>query len=74
MSFGGAVMLLGERLSPAGGRSVLFMLALLEVGAVALVLAVVLLADAAGSLSFAFFRWRHRRCRARCGSLSGFCW
>jgi formate hydrogenlyase subunit 3/multisubunit Na+/H+ antiporter MnhD subunit len=55
MSFGGAVMLLGERLSPAGGRSVLFMLALLEVGAVALVLAVVLLADAAGSLSFALF-------------------
>ncbi|MGH7029307.1 MAG: proton-conducting transporter membrane subunit [Stellaceae bacterium] len=55
MSFGGALMLLGERLSADAGRSVLFMLALLEVGAVALLLAVVLLAGSAGTLSFAEF-------------------
>jgi hydrogenase-4 component B len=55
MSFGGALMLLSERLSPAAGRSVLFMLALLEAGAVALLVAVVLLASSAGSLSFADF-------------------
>jgi hydrogenase-4 component B len=55
MSFGGALMLLGERLSADTGRRVLFMLALLEVGAVALLLAVVLLAGAAGSFAFAGF-------------------
>ncbi len=55
MSFGGAVMLLGERAPSATGRSVLFMLALLETGAVALLLAVVLLALPQGSLSFASF-------------------
>lgn len=55
MSLGGALMLLGERLSADAGRPVLFMLALLEVGAVALLLAVVLLAGAAGTLSFAGF-------------------
>ncbi len=55
MSFGGAVMLLGERLSEMAGRSVLFMLALLEVGAVALLLAVVLLASSAGTFTFADF-------------------
>ncbi|HZU91073.1 MAG TPA: proton-conducting transporter membrane subunit [Stellaceae bacterium] len=52
MSFGGAVMLLGESLAPARGRSVLFMLALLEIGSVALLLAVVLLAGGAQSLAF----------------------
>lgn len=55
MSFGGAIMILSERLSNAGGRSVLFMLGLLEVGAVALILAIVILAMPAGSLSFAAF-------------------
>jgi hydrogenase-4 component B len=55
MSFGGALMLLGERLCADSGRPVLFMLALLEVGAVALLLAVVLLSGATGSLSFAGF-------------------
>jgi hydrogenase-4 component B len=55
MSFGGAVMLLGEKLSPVSGRSVLFMLALLEVGTVALLLAVILLAAGAQSLAFARF-------------------
>ena len=55
MSFGGALMILSERLSGSSGRSVLFMLGLLEVGAVALILAVVLTAVPAGSLSFAAF-------------------
>jgi hydrogenase-4 component B len=55
MSLGGAVMLLGERLTRSGGRSVLFMLALLEVGTVALTLALVLLSVAAGSIDFAAF-------------------
>ena len=55
MSFGGAAMLLAERPPAATGRSVLFMLALLEVGAVALLVAIVLLAVPAGSLSFALF-------------------
>ena len=39
MSLGGAVMILSERLSVSAGRSTLFMLALLEVGAVAIMLA-----------------------------------
>jgi hydrogenase-4 component B len=55
MSLGGAVMLLGERLCADAGRPALFMLALLELGAVALLLAIVLLAGAAGTLSFAGF-------------------
>jgi hydrogenase-4 component B len=55
MSLGGAVMLLGERRPTSTGRSVLFMLALLEVGAVALLVAIVLLAFPEGSLSFAAF-------------------
>jgi hydrogenase-4 component B len=55
MSLGGAVMLLGERRPTTTGRSVLFMLALLEVGAVALLVAIVLLASPEGSLSFAAF-------------------
>jgi hydrogenase-4 component B len=55
MSLGGAVMLLSEQLSSSSGISVLFMLGLLEVGTVALVLAVVLLAAGAQGLSFAEF-------------------
>lgn len=55
MSLGGAVLLLGERLSTAPGRPVLFMLALLEAGAVALIVAFLLLAVPSGSLAFAGF-------------------
>ena len=55
MSLGGAVMLLGENLGSDVGRPTLFMLALLEAGAVALILAFVLLANQAGSLSFSDF-------------------
>jgi len=56
MSLGGAVMLLSERLSGQAGTCSLFMLALLEVGAVALLLALLLLGHhAAGTLSFAGF-------------------
>ncbi|OZI30556.1 hypothetical protein CAL29_21310 [Bordetella genomosp. 10] len=43
MSLGGAVMLLSERLDRDAGKAVLFMLALLEAGAVAMLLAVLLL-------------------------------
>lgn len=50
MSLGGAVMILSDNLGPANGRMVLFMLALLEAGAVALVLAIALLGQHAGSL------------------------
>ncbi len=56
MSFGGAVMILSEKLSPDVGHPVLFMLGLLEIGAVALVVAVLLLAVAAHSFAFATFR------------------
>jgi len=52
MSFGGAVMILSERLSSDAGRPVLFMLGLLEVGAVALLLAILLLAGASHSFAF----------------------
>jgi hydrogenase-4 component B len=55
MSLGGAVMILGEALAPEKGRPVLFMLALLEAGSVALILAFILLATQADSLSFADF-------------------
>lgn len=56
MSLGGAVMLLSERLSGQSGSCTLFMLALLEVGAVALLLALLLLGHhAAGSVGFASF-------------------
>ncbi len=50
MSLGGATMLLSERLSGEAGTPVLFMLGLLEVGAVALLVAVLLLAHAPGGL------------------------
>jgi hydrogenase-4 component B len=52
MSFGGAIMILGEKLSLNTGRPVLFMLGLLEVGAVALVVAILLLATGSGSFAF----------------------
>jgi len=55
MSLGGAVMLLGEKLSADVGRPTLMMLALLEAGAVALILAFILLANRAGSASFSEF-------------------
>jgi formate hydrogenlyase subunit 3/multisubunit Na+/H+ antiporter MnhD subunit len=48
MSLGGAVMLLSERLSLGAGQSTLFMLTLLEVGAVAILLAILLLSQRAG--------------------------
>jgi len=54
MSFGGATMILSEKLSPAG-EPVLFMLGLLEAGAIALSLAVVLLAAAGHSFAFEDF-------------------
>ena len=54
MSFGGAIMILSEKLSPAG-EPVLFMLGLLEAGAIALLLAVALLAASAHSFAFASF-------------------
>ncbi|MGH6969052.1 MAG: proton-conducting transporter membrane subunit, partial [Stellaceae bacterium] len=55
MSLGGAVMILGEDLAPENGRPVLFMLSLLEAGSVALLVAFILLAAQARSLSFADF-------------------
>ena len=55
MSLGGAVMILSERLEAFRGRTVLFMLALLEVGAVALILAVAVLGVWASSLDFTQF-------------------
>lgn len=55
MSLGGALMLVGERAEDTAAKPVLLMLALLEVGAVALVFAVVLLAHAAGGVGFERF-------------------
>jgi hydrogenase-4 component B len=55
MSLGGAMMILGEHLSRDVGRPVLFMIALLEAGSVALVLAFILLSRSAGSTSFLDF-------------------
>jgi formate hydrogenlyase subunit 3/multisubunit Na+/H+ antiporter MnhD subunit len=55
MSFGGAVMILGERVESRGSRPALFMLALLEVGAVGLVLALLLLGSQANTFAFAGF-------------------
>jgi len=56
MSFGGAVMILSERLSGNDGGPVLFMLGLLEVGAVALIAVVLLLANHAGGFDFAAYQ------------------
>src|SRR5579883_2632338 len=56
MSLGAAVMLLAERTTPAAGRSTLYMLAFLEVGAVAILLALLLFtAGAHGRVDFAAF-------------------
>ena len=55
MSLGGAVMLLSDGLDRKRGRTVLFMLALLEVGAVALVLAISIMGLRVGDMSFAQF-------------------
>lgn len=55
MSLGGAILLLSDHLGRGRGRGVLFMLALLEVGAVALLLAIVLLGGHASSLGFTAF-------------------
>jgi formate hydrogenlyase subunit 3/multisubunit Na+/H+ antiporter MnhD subunit len=59
MSIGGAAMILGEGVSESPGKPVLFMLALLEVGAVAILLALLLLGTHAGSFSFANFNLTH---------------
>jgi hydrogenase-4 component B len=56
MSLAGAIMLLSERLSADSGKPVLFMLGLLEVGAVALLGAVLLLASKAGGFEFEAYR------------------
>ncbi len=56
MSFGGAVMLLSEKLSADVGRPVLFMLGLLEVGALAVLVTILLLAYPAHSFAFEAFR------------------
>ncbi|SHI06205.1 proton-conducting transporter transmembrane domain-containing protein [Pollutimonas bauzanensis] len=56
MSLGGAIMLLAERLSKDYGKAVLFMLALLEFGTVAILVAFLLLGHASGnSMDFAGF-------------------
>jgi hydrogenase-4 component B len=55
MSLGGAIMIVSENLDDARGRTVLFMLALLEVGAVALVLGIAILGSHASSLDLARF-------------------
>jgi hydrogenase-4 component B len=55
MSLGGAVMILSERITPSRGRGVLFMLGLLEVGAVALLVAILILAYSPSSLAFEGF-------------------
>jgi hydrogenase-4 component B len=52
MSFGGAMMILSEKLATDVGRPVLFMLGLLEIGAVALLLGILLLAVAGDSFAF----------------------
>lgn len=56
MSLGGALLLIGERLGATRqGHGLLFMLALLEVGAVALLAAMLLLIHASGSIDFDSF-------------------
>ena len=55
MSLGGAVMILSEELAPETGTPVLFMLGMLEIGTVAILVAFLLLAGAAGGLGFAGF-------------------
>jgi hydrogenase-4 component B len=55
MSVGGAVMILGEGVSSHTGGPMLFMLSLLEVGAVAIMLVLLLLGNHTGSCAFATF-------------------
>ena len=55
MSLGGAVMILAERMSPQVGQRALFMLGLLEVGAVALLAVILALGVTGGNLDFAGF-------------------
>lgn len=55
MSFGVAAMLLAEHKSKGSGVGVFFMMALLEVGAIALVVAFLLLSGHGGSFAFATF-------------------
>jgi hydrogenase-4 component B len=55
MSLGGAVMILSEKLSAEVGQPVLFMLSLLEVGAIALVAAILLLGSRSNTFDFGIF-------------------
>jgi hydrogenase-4 component B len=55
MSLGGAVMILNERLNDQPGGSVLFMLAMLEVGSVALLVAIIIMALPVNALAFTDF-------------------
>lgn len=55
MSLGGAAMVLGERLAEGPGLRVLFMLGLLEVGAVGLLVAILSFGTAAHTLDFGLF-------------------
>jgi hydrogenase-4 component B len=55
MSLGGAVMILNERLTDRPGGAVLFMLAMLEVGSIALLVAIIIMALPIQGLSFADF-------------------
>lgn len=55
MSVGGAVMILGEGVSAHTGSPMLFMLSLLEVGAVAILLVLLLLGNHTGACTFATF-------------------
>ena len=55
MSLGGAAMILNERLAEQSGSSVLFMLGMLEVGSIALLVAIIILTVPAQSLTFAAF-------------------
>jgi hydrogenase-4 component B len=55
MSLGGAAMILGERLSAERDRPTLFMISLLELGSVAILLALLLLGNHVSSQSFMSF-------------------
>lgn len=55
MSFGVAAMLLAENKNAKSGLSVLFMLSILEVGAIALILAFLLLSNQGANLAFSQF-------------------
>jgi len=55
MSLGGAVMILSERDADGQGRATLFMLTLLELGAVCILAAMLWLGSVSGNLAFAHF-------------------